>query len=243
MIARRLALGLLVVAGGVFVSSCVKATPSSAVSSTAPTTTATTTAQPPTTITTTTTSPVKWTTTTNAAELTRLECLDKPGHQWEYGVCLKSTPGDNKGALHRDRRPVVRRNLPSRVLSDSAADNGAVVPGQYAGAVPRRRQPVALGHPGLCERFFGGRLVRRGHWSAARPLGDGEVAWRTCVRCPPSVSDLSPEEIERLRRSVAMLPAGSQVSLKREVVLRVLAQLLWVVRELRRRGSGSFGAD
>ena len=46
--------------------------------------------------------------------------------------------------------------------------------------------------------------------------------------------DLSPEEIERLRRSVAMLPAGSQVTLKREVVLRVLAQLLRVIRELRR---------
>jgi len=52
------------------------------------------------------------------------------------------------------------------------------------------------------------------------------------------VSDLSPEDIERLRRSVAMLPAGSEVSLKREVVLRVLAQLLRVVRELRRLGSG-----
>ncbi len=33
------------------------------------------------------------------------------------------------------------------------------------------------------------------------------------------MSDLSPEEIELLRRSVAMLPAGSPVSLKREVVL------------------------
>ena len=35
--------------------------------------------------------------------------------------------------------------------------------------------------------------------------------------------DLTPEEIERLRRSVALLPAGAPVILKREVVLRMLA--------------------
>jgi len=37
------------------------------------------------------------------------------------------------------------------------------------------------------------------------------------------VPDLTPEEIERLRRSVALLPAGAPVILKREVVLRMLA--------------------
>jgi len=47
---------------------------------------------------------------------------------------------------------------------------------------------------------------------------------------------MSPEEIERLRRSVAMLPAQSPVTLKRELVLRVLAQLLRLVREARQLG-------
>jgi len=47
---------------------------------------------------------------------------------------------------------------------------------------------------------------------------------------------MSPEEIERLRRSVAMLPAQAPVTLKRELVLRALAQLLRVIRELRQVG-------
>lgn len=51
-----------------------------------------------------------------------------------------------------------------------------------------------------------------------------------------AVSDLSPEEVERLRRSVAMMPAQSPVLLTRELVLRVLAQLLRLIREARQLG-------
>jgi hypothetical protein len=52
----------------------------------------------------------------------------------------------------------------------------------------------------------------------------------------PPMSDLSPEEVERLRRSVAMMPAQSPVMLTRELLLRVLAQLLRLIREARQLG-------
>jgi hypothetical protein len=44
---------------------------------------------------------------------------------------------------------------------------------------------------------------------------------------------MSSEEVERLRRSVAILPPGAPVNLKREVILRALAPLLRLIREQR----------
>jgi hypothetical protein len=49
------------------------------------------------------------------------------------------------------------------------------------------------------------------------------------------VADLSPEEAEILRRSIAMLPPQSPSGLSRERVLAILSQLVRALRELRRR--------
>jgi hypothetical protein len=57
------------------------------------TTTSTTTTTTTTTVAPTTTST---TTTTVIAEKTKAECLASVGEQWEYGFCMKSTPGNNK---------------------------------------------------------------------------------------------------------------------------------------------------
>jgi len=42
------------------------------------------------------------------------------------------------------------------------------------------------------------------------------------------MADLLPHEIERLRRSVAMVPPGAPCGLSREKAIEVLEQLLWV---------------
>jgi hypothetical protein len=47
---------------------------------------------------------------------------------------------------------------------------------------------------------------------------------------------MTPEEVERLRRSIGMLPAEAPVTLKRELLLRILAQLLRLIREVRALG-------
>jgi hypothetical protein len=47
--------------------------------------------------------------------------------------------------------------------------------------------------------------------------------------------DLSPEEAEILRRSIAMLPPKSPSGLSRERALAILDQLVRALRELRRR--------
>jgi hypothetical protein len=48
------------------------------------------------------------------------------------------------------------------------------------------------------------------------------------------MADLSPEEAEILRRSIAMLPPLSPSGLSRERVLAILSQLVRALRELRR---------
>jgi len=47
------------------------------------------------------------------------------------------------------------------------------------------------------------------------------------------VADLSPEEAEILRRSIAMLPPQSPSGLSREQALAILGQLARALRELR----------
>ena len=49
------------------------------------------------------------------------------------------------------------------------------------------------------------------------------------------VADLSPEEAEILRRSIAMLPPQAPSGLSRERALAILAQFVRALRELRRR--------
>jgi hypothetical protein len=48
------------------------------------------------------------------------------------------------------------------------------------------------------------------------------------------VADLSPEEAEVLRRSIAMLPPQAPSGLSRERALAILGQLVRALRELRR---------
>jgi hypothetical protein len=48
------------------------------------------------------------------------------------------------------------------------------------------------------------------------------------------VTDLSPEEAEILRRSIAMLPPQSPCGLNRERALAILSQLVRALRNLRR---------
>jgi len=48
------------------------------------------------------------------------------------------------------------------------------------------------------------------------------------------MADLSPEEAEVLRRSIAMLPPQAPSGLSRERALAILAQLIRTLRELRR---------
>jgi hypothetical protein len=57
---------------------------------------------------------------------------------------------------------------------------------------------------------------------------------RTRVRYPGRVADLSPEEAEILRRSIAMLPPQAPSGLSHERALAILGQLVRVLRELRR---------
>jgi hypothetical protein len=49
------------------------------------------------------------------------------------------------------------------------------------------------------------------------------------------VPDLSPEEAEILRRSIAMLPPDAPSGLSRERALAILGQLVRALSELRRR--------
>jgi hypothetical protein len=49
------------------------------------------------------------------------------------------------------------------------------------------------------------------------------------------VPDLSPEQAEVLRRSIAMLPPQAPSGLSRERAMAILAQLVRALRELRRR--------
>ncbi len=58
----------------------------------------------------------------------------------------------------------------------------------------------------------------------ARPKSAG--ALRTRVRYRPIVADLTPEEAEILRRSVAMLPPQTPSGLSRERALAILGQLV-----------------
>jgi hypothetical protein len=51
------------------------------------------------------------------------------------------------------------------------------------------------------------------------------------------VADLSPEEAEILRRSIAMLPPKAPSGLSRERALAILGQLVRALRKLRRRES------
>jgi hypothetical protein len=51
------------------------------------------------------------------------------------------------------------------------------------------------------------------------------------------MADLSPEEAEILRRSIAMLPPQAPSGLSRERALAILGQLVRVLRQLRRRES------
>ena len=51
------------------------------------------------------------------------------------------------------------------------------------------------------------------------------------------VADLSAEQAEVLRRSIAMLPPQAPSGLSRERALAILGQLVRVLRELRRRRS------
>lgn len=49
-----------------------------------------------------------------------------------------------------------------------------------------------------------------------------------------TMADLSPEEAENLRRSIAMLPPDAPSGLSREPALAILGQLVRELRELRR---------
>jgi hypothetical protein len=49
------------------------------------------------------------------------------------------------------------------------------------------------------------------------------------------VTDLSPEEAEVLRRSIAMLPPQAPSGLSRERALAILGQLVRALRKVRRR--------
>ena len=49
------------------------------------------------------------------------------------------------------------------------------------------------------------------------------------------LSDLSPEQAEVLRRSLAMLPSEAPSGLSRERAMAILAQLVRALKELRRR--------
>jgi len=61
------------------------------------------------------------------------------------------------------------------------------------------------------------------------------LASRTSVRYGRTMADLSPEEAEILRRSIAMLPPQAPSGLSRERALAILGQLVRALRELRRR--------
>ena len=63
------------------------------------------------------------------------------------------------------------------------------------------------------------------------------LACRTCVRYRGHMADLSPEEAEVLRRSIAMLPPQAPSRLSREQALAILDQLVRALRELRQRMS------
>jgi hypothetical protein len=67
------------------------------------------------------------------------------------------------------------------------------------------------------------------------PLPLPPNARRTGVRYGRTVADLSPEEAEVLRRSIAMLSPQAPSGLSRERALAILGQLVRVLRELRRR--------
>jgi hypothetical protein len=71
-------------------------------------------------------------------------------------------------------------------------------------------------------------VVRRG----AAALKQDEQMFDN-VRAMPMPLEMSSEEVERLRRSVAMLPPDSPVNLPRELVLGVLAQLLRLIGQRR----------
>ncbi|MGO9962592.1 MAG: hypothetical protein ACLPUG_04075 [Acidimicrobiales bacterium] len=49
------------------------------------------------------------------------------------------------------------------------------------------------------------------------------------------MADISPEEAEILRRSIAMLPPQSPSGLSRERALAILGRLMRALRELRKR--------
>ena len=55
------------------------------------------------------------------------------------------------------------------------------------------------------------------------------------LRLVGSVADLSPEEAEILRRSIAMFPPQAPSGLSRERAMAILAQLVRALRELRRQ--------
>ncbi|MGO8874667.1 MAG: hypothetical protein ACLQNG_02745 [Acidimicrobiales bacterium] len=50
------------------------------------------------------------------------------------------------------------------------------------------------------------------------------------------MADLTPEEAEILRRSIAMLPPQSPSGLSRERAVAILGQLVRALRDLRNRG-------
>jgi len=56
------------------------------------------------------------------------------------------------------------------------------------------------------------------------------------------VADLSPEEAEVLRRSIAMLPPQVPSGLSRERALAILGQLVRALRELRHRANSGRAA-
>jgi len=57
------------------------------------------------------------------------------------------------------------------------------------------------------------------------------------------MAELSPEEAEILRRSIAMLPPRAPSGLSRERALAILGQLVRSLRELRRRQTGGHEAS
>ena len=99
--------------------------------------------------------------------------------------------------------------------------------GVVAGNTPPAERPAAS----VAGRFAPHRSPPEGV-GVPLPL---PLARRTRVRYRWSMADLSPEEAEVLRRSIAMLPPQAPSGLSRERALAILGQLVRALRELRRR--------
>lgn len=65
---------------------------------------------------------------------------------------------------------------------------------------------------------------------------EGGGAYKRTFAYPEVVDDLTPEEAENLRRSIAMLPPQAPSGLSRERALAVLAQLVRALERLRAIG-------